>query len=67
MDEMYPSVILLEYKGQLSWSQAEGKFLAKSFEDVVLFGMHHSFRTLQSDSTPGEDLREKCINRTPVI
>ena len=67
MDEMYPSVIFLEYKSQLSWSQAEGSFLGKSFEDGVLLGKDHSARTLQSDSTSGEGLREKCIQRTPVI
>jgi hypothetical protein len=61
MDEMYPSGIFLEYKGQLSWSQAEGRFLGKSFEDGVVLGMDHSARTLQADSTSGEGLREKCI------
>ena len=63
MDEMYPLVIFLEYKCQLSWSQAEGRFLGKSFKD----GMDHSARTLQSDSTSGKGLREKCTQRTPVI
>jgi len=67
MDEMYPSGIFLEYKGKLSWSQAEGRFLGKSFEDGVVLGMDHSARTLQADSTSGEGLREKCIEGTPVI
>jgi hypothetical protein len=53
IDEMYPSVIFLEYKSQLSWSQAEGSFLGKSFEDGVLLGKDQSSRTLQSDSTSG--------------
>jgi hypothetical protein len=67
MDEMFPSGIFLENKGQLSWSQAEGRLLGKSFEDDVLLATDHSARTLQSDSTSGEGLREKCIQRTPVI
>jgi hypothetical protein len=67
MDEMYLSGIFLEYKGQLSWSQAEGRFLGKSFEDGIVLGMDHSARTLQANSISGEGLREKYIQGTPVI
>jgi hypothetical protein len=57
----------LEYKGQLSWSQAERRLLVKGFEHGVMLGMDQSFRTLQPDSTSRKGLLEKCIHRTPVM